>query len=263
MADFDDMLTNYDGDNQLEFEKANVGMRIGAFIIDHIMIVTVLVCPFILFIFSNIQKDPISAITMFPAFMVVAFLSYCLKDMINGASLGKRALGLAVRNSANTSEIPSVPKLFLRNILTFIWPVEFFVLVCSAKKRKPGDQMAGTDVYRLTRKPKIAIIVITVILAITIFVGSLVVGIASILKNDSSYKTAVSYIEVNPEITNYVGEIKGYGYIPSGSLNYSGNYGQALYTIKVIGSKNTIYVHMEMEKKPEKDWEITYFDYKK
>lgn len=163
MADSEDMLANCDGDNPLELEKADVGMRIGAFIIDHVIIVTVLVCPFILFTFSNIQKDPISAITMFPAFMAVAFWVYCLKDIINGASLGKRALGLTVRNSADTSEKPTVLKLFLRNILTFIWPVEFLVLVCSAKKIKLGDQIAGTDVYKLTKKPKIAIIVITVI----------------------------------------------------------------------------------------------------
>lgn len=29
MTDSDDMLANYDGDNQLELEKADVGMRIG------------------------------------------------------------------------------------------------------------------------------------------------------------------------------------------------------------------------------------------
>lgn len=50
--------------------------------------------------------------------------------------------------------------------------------------------------------------------------------------------------------------------MPSGSLQYSGNYGQAFYTIKVVGSKNTTYVHMKMEKKPEEDWEITNFDYR-
>ncbi len=46
-------------------------------------------------------------------------------------------------------------------------------------------------------------------------------------------------------------------------LNYSGGYGQALYSIKVIGSKNTAYVHIKMEKKLDKDWEIVYLDYSK
>jgi len=49
--------------------------------------------------------------------------------------------------------------------------------------------------------------------------------------------------------------------MPSGSLSYYGSEGQASYTIKVIGKKQTIYVHVEMEKKPDADWEITDYDY--
>ncbi len=65
------------------------------------------------------------------------------------------------------------------------------------------------------------------------------------------------------EVTDIVGNIEGYGYMPNGSLNYSGGYGQTFYSIKVIGSKNTAHVHIELEKKLNKDWEIAYFDYSK
>lgn len=263
MDNFDDIATNNDGASQVELEIAGIGMRIAAFIIDHIIIVAVLACPSIIFTFSHIQSDPAEAWTMFPVLMLMAFLIYCLKDIINGASLGKRALGLTVRSNLDTSEVPSVPKLFLRNILTFVWPIEFLVLVSGAKKTKLGDQIAGTNVYRLSKKLQIAIIVVSAILAIAIFVTSLFFGISSIIKNDDSYKMAVSYIEESPEVTNIVGNIEGYGYVPNGSLNYSGGYGQALYSIKVIGSKNTAYVHIEMDKKLNKDWEIVYFDYSK
>lgn len=128
------------------------------------------------------------------------------------------------------------------------------------KKRKLGDQMAGTDVYRLRKKPKVAIIVTSAILVITVFATSLIFGISLLFKNDGSYKTAVSYIESNQELVNFVGEIQGYGFMPSGSLHYSGKYGQAFYTIKVIGTQNTTYVYIELEKKPDKNWEINYFD---
>lgn len=260
MDDFDDIATINDGASQVELKIAGIEMRIGAFIIDHIIIVSVLVCPSIIFLFNHIQSDTAEAWTMFPVLMLMAFLVYCLKDIINGASLGKRALGLTVRSNLDTSEVPSVPKLFLRNILTFVWPIEFLVLLCGAKKTKLGDQIAGTNVYMAYKKPKIAIIVVSAILAIAIFATSLLFGISSIFKNDDSYKMAVSYIEASPEVTNIVGNIESYGYIPNGSLNYSGGYGQALYSIKVIGSKDTAYVHIEMEKKLNKDWEIVYFD---
>lgn len=263
MDNISQIVTNNHEAGQVELEIAGIGMRIGAFIIDHVIIIAVLVYPSILFMFSHIQSDPEKVWTMFPILMLMAFLVYCIKDIISGKSLGKRALGLAVRSNVDTSDIPSVPKLFLRNILTFVWPIEFLVLVCGVKKMKLGDQIAGTNVYRVSKKPPLAIIVIPAILTVAIFVTSLLIGVTSMIKNDDSYKMAVSYIEESPEVTNIVGNIEGYGHIPTGSLNYSGGYGKALYSIKVIGSKNTAYVHIKMEKKLNKSWEIVYLDYSK
>ena len=253
-------------DYQLKPEKANIGMRIIAFFIDQIIITTILFVPFIIFAFQNAQNDPAKLFLMIPILMVAIFLFLCLKDCVHGASIGKRALGLAVRNSQNASEVPSIPKLFLRNILMFICQIEFLVLVCSADKTKLGDKLARTDVFCVGKKVRISIIIITFVLAISIFVGSLLFSISSAFKNDSSYKMAVNYIESNPEIINLIGEVQNYGFMPTGSLNYRVNNGQkyshAAYTIKVIGSKDTTYVYIQMEKKTDKDWEIIYFDYK-
>ncbi|MGC6176096.1 RDD family protein [Lacrimispora sp. 38-1] len=263
MDNFDDIVRNNDGASQVELELAGTGIRIGAFIIDHIIIVAFFVCPSIIFMFNHIQSDPAKAWSIFPVLMLMSFLVYFLKDIINGASLGKRVLGLTVRSNLDTSKVPSVPRLFLRNILTFVWPIEFLVLVCGAKKTKLGDQIAGTNVYRVSKKFPIANIIVSAILAMAILATSLFFIISSIFKNDDSYKMAVSYIEASPEVTDIVGNIEGYGYMPNGSLNYSGGYGQAFYSIKVIGSKNTAHVQIELEKKLNKDWEIVYFDYSK
>lgn len=257
-----DIVTNNDGASKAELEIAGIEMRIGAFIIDHIIIVAFLVCPTIFYLLSHIQSDPEAEWALFPVLMLMAYFVYCLKDIINGASLGKRALGLIIRSNVDTSEIPSVPKLIFRNVLTFAWPIEFLVLVCSSRKMKLGDQIAGTNVYRGSKKPQTAIIVVPAILAIVIFATSIFFGISSIIKNDDSYKKAVSYIETSQDVTNIVGDIEGYGYFPNGNLSYSGGSGQASYSIKVKGSKNNAYVHIKMEKKFNKDWEIIYFDYR-
>ncbi len=49
--------------------------------------------------------------------------------------------------------------------------------------------------------------------------------------------------------------------MPNGNLKYSGEYGQAIYSIKVIGSKSTIRVQVELVKKPENEWEIIKYYY--
>lgn len=247
--------------NRPEIKKANLGMRIGAFIIDHIIIITAFLVPLVLFAFKNTFNNSTSIFNLFPVFMVMVFLVYCLKDCVGGASIGKRVLGLAVRKHEDPSEVPTVPRLFMRNILTFLWLVEFLVLVISEDKTKIGDKIAKTDVYRLEKKVKIPAIIITAIAAVFVSIASLLFGVVSFIKNDSSYQSAQQYIEASTEISDVVGNIEGYGVIPSGSVSYSGGYGQAEYMIKVIGERDTVYVDIQMEKNPNQDWTITYFDY--
>ncbi len=87
MSDFDNMITN--SDTPAGLIKADIGMRIGAFIIDYIVITTVITCPFLLFSFRNIPGDPKRFVFQLLIFMLATVLVYCLKDVINGASLGK------------------------------------------------------------------------------------------------------------------------------------------------------------------------------
>ena len=74
--------------------------------------------------------------------------------------------------------------------------------------------------------------------------------------------TAINYIETNPEILGMVGEIEGYGSIPNGSINITKGHGKADFILKVMGSQGTVHVHIQLEKEPEKDWQIVFFDYK-
>jgi len=215
-----------------------------------------------LIFFRDIDAGPAGILSRFPLLMLAAFLVYGLKDIIRGQSLGKFLLGIAVRNRADTLEVPSAAKLFLRNVFGFLWPIDFFILVASADKTKIGDKLAGTDVYRISKKPKVFFIVITVILVFALFVGSLVFGISALLSGHPSYEAAISYIEVNPSILNIVGEIESYGF-SSGSISYSGGHGLAEHVIRVRGSDGTLYVHVRLERVPGGDWEIIGFQYRR
>jgi uncharacterized RDD family membrane protein YckC len=236
-------------ESQEELQKAGFGKRLGAFLIDHVILAVILVGGF----FSLVmQQEPEKMLYYFPVLMLVGAVFYCLKDIFGGASIGKRTVGLAVRSGENSELIPSPGKLFLRNILTFVWPLELIVLLSSKSKRKLGDTFAGTDVYSISKKVKPALIIIVAIIVVAAFAGS----ITLLLKNDDSYKTAITYIENNEDIRSVVGDINGYGFFVQGGLSYSGAYGKAEYTIKVLGDSQSLYVRIVLEKERGRYWEV-------
>ncbi|MDR2903788.1 MAG: RDD family protein [Clostridiales bacterium] len=253
----------YQNERTNGMDKAAIGTRVSAFVIDHILLSMLVTLPSILLIFKAVEdaSSQVSALlTLFPLLMLAGFALYIAKDIIRGRSLGKLMLGIGVRNSEDPSEIPPVHKLFLRNIFLVIWPVELLVLLLSRDHKKLGDRIAGTDIY-CVKKPNVCLLIVAGILAMVLFVTVLFFGIFSILKNDASYKTAIGYIESNPAIADVAGEIEGYGFLPMGSIQYVNGYSEASYTITVDGSKEDIVVAIQLEKKPIGDWEIIYFDY--
>ena len=260
-------------ESQQVLGKASVAHRLGAFMIDHVIISFVLVAlsMLMLILFVGIGDVPgsidvapdITVSAAFPIFMLVSFFVYGLKDIVNGQSIGKRALGIAVRDRYDTSQTPSAGKLFLRNVFMFLWPIDFFVLACSAERTKIGDKLAGTDVYRISKKPKVLTIIIAAVLAFVIFVGALFFGVLAIIKNHPAYHAAIHYIEANPRVAELVGDIEGFGSFPGGSVSTSGGHGQAEFTIRVVGSDNTIHVHIRLEREPLRDWEVVGFHYRR
>jgi len=128
-----DKITN------IKFSKAGFEKRFGAFFMDQVIISMLLA---IIFLPLEIVRGHT---TTYPLTMLTFFIAHCLKDIMNGASIGKRLLKLEVRCTDNPNFTPSWDKLIIRNLLTIIWPLEFIVLLVS--KRKIGDRLAKTDVY--------------------------------------------------------------------------------------------------------------------
>ena len=85
---------------------------------------------------------------------------------------------------------------------------------------------------------------------------AIVLFITHSIRNDSSYKTAVAYIQAEPYIVLEVGGIEGFGTFPSGQVQYENGYGYARLKIPVIGHDDTITVHINLSKAPDGDWEI-------
>ena len=298
----DELNRNYNPLPQFLFRQASIGRRLGAFLIDHLIFsfVLIFVFAFILFggRFGNTEEMPIGF--FFLIFMIVAFLLYGFRDLIKGQSIGKRVLGIGVRDVSDNFVIPSVSRLFLRQVFSFMWPVEFLVLVFSSDNRKIGDRIAGTAVYNIRayedfilytkrveyinqtqsienfqnvepcppvarsykpKKAKIAIIIISAVLVCAVFVGAMVFGIASIFRNHPSYRLATESIRDNAEIVALIGEIESFGFMPSGSVSTSPGSGDANFSIRAIGGYGEVRVFVELQMRDGGDWEIVRFNF--
>lgn len=296
-----DNLNN--GDEQLHqflFKKASIGRRLGAFLIDHFIFSFIFI---FVFAFGLLGMQAAEGLIFFYIFLLAAgFCLYGFRDIVKGQSIGKRVFGIGVRDILDNFAVPSASRLFLRQIFTFMWPVEFLVLAFSSENRKIGDKIAGTGVYNLReyeefiqytkrmkyisqmqntegqqnpeqfmrprniepykpKKARVAIIIAGVMLAGVIFIGALVFGIASIFRNHPSYHTALNYIRANPEIAATIGEIEGFGFMPSGSINTGPGRGDASFAIRVRGAYGDVRVFVELQMRGGGDWEIVRFNF--
>jgi len=143
---------------QFLMKKASFDQRLGAFFLDYIIIsfasfsiyIFVFVVPQIIFGLGETNLAIYSIV-----FMVLVFLVYAFRDVVGGQSVGKRIVGIGVRSISDNYSAPPASKLFLRQIFSFVWFIEFLVLITSKDKRKIGDKLAGTDVYNLREYNKL------------------------------------------------------------------------------------------------------------
>jgi len=170
MEHFGDSHATSDRPNQPELQRASIWARAFAFWIDIAILGAIAaLATFVLLLLSGSEmRILIHTITL-----VLVPLGL-LKDMIKGQSPGKFILGIAVRDQENPSQIPSAKALFLRNLSLPIWPIDALVLLFT--KKRIGDKFAGTNVYRLSPKPKLvirlaALLAIPILIALAIQIG--------------------------------------------------------------------------------------------
>jgi uncharacterized RDD family membrane protein YckC len=231
------------------FLKSSRKRRIAAFIIDHLILTFLIVSICFLTLGPDfIAQVDTSKMMAFPLVLIFGFLLYFLKDSVKGISIGKWAMGIMVRDENNPNQIPSIGRLFLRNLLIIIWPVEFIVLATSDQKKRLGDKIAKTIVVKNPDKPgQLPRILMLIGIGIVFFIF-FIVFIGSMMKNSDAYKTAITEIEKSEEIRIQTGGIKGYGIMPTGNISVSNDEGQAQLEIKVLGNKNDMHVNVYLEK---------------
>ena len=113
----------------------NLKRRIIAVYIDMLVygfVIVMVGVPLLMLIFQLFVGGIIRNVFM-NIFYIVFFVIFSFKDLLyKNASVGKKILHLKVVTDDN--KIPCRKTIILRNVLTFIWPVDFIVLLISGKK---------------------------------------------------------------------------------------------------------------------------------
>ena len=133
-------------------ERASLGFRFLAFMVDYLLILFIVMMPFLLLSLRGGNFDSMLAFIIV-ILIFVGMFTHIIKDILNGQSPGKFIFGTAVRMQSDTIGKPSVGRLLLRNVFGFLWFIDFFILVSGGAKI--GDRLAKTEVYHLSQKPKI------------------------------------------------------------------------------------------------------------
>lgn len=286
--------------HQFLFKKASVWHRIGAFIIDYmIIILLVLLFTFIfLFIQSVVTVIEINSVIFIIFVTSMFFLLYFFRDFHKGQSIGKRALGIGVRDINDNFLVPSVTRLFLRQIFTFIWCIEFFVMIFNRENRKIGDLIVGTAVYDIREYDNFMINVkrleyikqtqdtenvteinqmqmikiepnninikrtAIIIGCVILFFMIAFIGITSIFRNHPAHHVATDYIRVNNEIISAIGEVQRFGFVPQGNVSTSPGRGDANFIIITWGEHGAARIYITLQMRDGNDWEVVMFNFR-
>jgi uncharacterized RDD family membrane protein YckC len=119
-------------------KKITLGTRLGAMILDHIMMTIIMVLFMLPGLISETMHDPFAGIY----FWLFGFALYFCKDCINGRSIAKRILKLQIVDN-KTGQVASPLKCFVRDVFCILWPIEIIIALINPSRRI-GDLVAGT-----------------------------------------------------------------------------------------------------------------------
>lgn len=252
------METIIDQTSEPTYKKSSRKRRIVAFMIDHVILMLLMMIVLFVGIGPDFKTDgdfDETALMLFVS-MMLAFLLFFAKDSFGGVSFGRWVMGIMVRKENNPEEVPSFGRMFGRNVLTILWPLEFLILITNDEKKRLGDKIAKTIVIKNPNKPKRLKRILPLLLIVIGFISLMFIYVNDTINNSEPYKLAIKAIEKNEKILKETGDIKDYGFLPSTNIKIHNGYGSAIFIIDVIGEKKDLKVTVYLEKKPFDEWEV-------
>lgn len=208
---------------------------------------------------------------------LIIILLILLKDSVNGRSIGKRVMKLAVRSQFDLEGDIEALTCIKRNAFLLLLPIDVITMSISRVKRRLGDLKTYTVVVKLSKEQpedyqnqleniKDSLTsenyigqskIIKLASGFLIFIVVLVVGVGVAFKTSGAYKASIEIIETNQTVAELVGDIEGYGIFPTGKLTTSTTGGRARLVITINGEKDSIKVQAVSYKNPEGEWVVS------
>jgi len=141
--------------NEQTLKKASSLSRIAACIID-LFAMTFLLLLIVAIVLGSDHIDNYDRAyihTILFLVLITGLILYFSKDSYRGISVGRWIMGIMVRNESD-NQVPSYFRLFIRNLFTIIWPVEFIVLLVNSDKKRIADKVSKTIVLKNPVKTK-------------------------------------------------------------------------------------------------------------
>ncbi len=127
--------------------------------------------------------------------------------------------------------------------------------------RRSSTISAGpTSVNNVTTKNIILIIVgiVAVLgLIVALFVGGITWFVFHTIGTSEAAETARTYLRNNETLKQDVGEVKDFGSIVTGQVNYQNAGGEATLHFKVIGEKKTVNATVDLSYRGNRGWRVT------
>lgn len=117
--------------------KASVGKRLGAFLIDHFIFSFAFIFALII-VLSGAQAAGPQIIFYYIFFFAIIILVYGLRDIVKGQSVGKRLLGIGVRDASDNLVVPARIKIISEANLHI--PVAYRAFGAYLQQRKPQNR---------------------------------------------------------------------------------------------------------------------------
>lgn len=113
---------------------------------------------------------------------------------------------------------------------------------------------------------KVVLIVVAVAAAIGLLIALFVGGILGVvfysIGSSEAAETAKTFLRTNERLKQDIGDVRDFGYFPTGSVKTQGAAGDASLTLKVIGERKTVNATVLMAYRSGRDWRVVdaYYD---
>lgn len=117
------------------------------------------------------------------------------------------------------------------------------------------------DLRKTRKRQSKKIVWVTIGICILIFGLIILPVVVFMLKTSDAYEAATEYLKSDPKTKNEIGDVRGFGLIPTGSVQtttFNGvESGRATFELIVRGDKKYIDVTIDLEKAPNSFWAVT------